>query len=56
MSVAELANSRSTPLIPQWAQIVDVTLDAYQRALLGQVQPKPALDQAAQQIDAILKR
>jgi multiple sugar transport system substrate-binding protein len=56
LAVAELANSRSTPLIPQWAQIVDVTLDAFQRALLGQVQPKPALDQAAQQIDAILKR
>jgi multiple sugar transport system substrate-binding protein len=56
LAVAELANSRSTPLIPQWAQIVDVTLDAFQRALLGQVQPKPALDQAAQQIDSILKR
>ena len=56
MSVAELAHSRSTPLIPQWAQIVDVTLDAYQRALLGQLQPKPALDHAAEQIDAFLKR
>lgn len=56
LSVAELANSRSTPLIPQWAQVVDVTLDAFQRALLGQMQPKAALDNAAKQIDAILKR
>lgn len=56
LSVTELANSRSTPLIPQWAQVVDVTLDAFQRALLGQMQPKPALDNAAKQIDAILKR
>jgi len=56
LAVAELANSRATPLIPQWAEIVDVTLDAFQRALLAQMQPKAALDNAAKQIDAILKR
>jgi len=52
----ELAYARTTPLIQQWPQVVDITLDAFQRALLGQMQPKPALDNAAKQIDAILKR
>jgi ABC-type glycerol-3-phosphate transport system substrate-binding protein len=56
LAVSELAYARPTPLIPQWPQVVDITLDAFQRALLGQVQPKPALDNAAKQIDAILKR
>jgi ABC-type glycerol-3-phosphate transport system substrate-binding protein len=56
LAIAQLADARPTPLIPQWARVVDITLDAFQKAVLGQMQPKPALDNAAKQIDAILKR
>ncbi len=51
-----LPNARFAPLIPNWEQIADSTINALQAIYLNQAQPKQALDQAAQKVDGILKQ
>jgi len=42
------------PTLPQWPRVVDALGTAIASVLLGKAAPKAALDQAAQQADAIL--
>jgi multiple sugar transport system substrate-binding protein len=51
-----LPRARFAPLVPNWEQIADTTINALQAIYLGQAQPKPALDQAAEKIDGLLHR
>jgi multiple sugar transport system substrate-binding protein len=51
-----LPNARFAPLIPNWEQIADTTINALQAIYLNQAPPKQALDQAAQKVDGILKQ
>jgi ABC-type glycerol-3-phosphate transport system substrate-binding protein len=50
-----LANAKEAmPTLPQWPRVVNALGTAIASALLGRANPKTALDQAAQQSDAIL--
>lgn len=50
-----LANAKEAmPTLPQWPRVVNALGTAIAATLLAREQPKPALDQAAQQADAIL--
>jgi multiple sugar transport system substrate-binding protein len=40
---------------PKWPQMDDAINQAYQRILLGEQTPQEALDQAAEEINALLK-
>ncbi len=49
-----LPHARFAPLIPNWEQIADTTINALQAVYLNQAAPKQTLDQAAQKVDGIL--
>ncbi|GBC74944.1 hypothetical protein HRbin06_00252 [archaeon HR06] len=49
-----LVNAKARPLIPQYPQISEIQINAYQAAILGQKTPKQALDDAAMEMDRIL--
>ena len=52
---ANLVNAKEAmPALPQWPRVVDALGTAIASVLLGKAAPKAALDQAAQQADAIL--
>jgi multiple sugar transport system substrate-binding protein len=52
---ANLVNAKEAmPTLPQWPRVVDALGTAIASVLLGKAAPKAALDQAAQQADAIL--
>src|SRR5579862_9942358 len=54
--VANLGNAKkSRPTIEKYPRISDVVGQAVQAVLLGKAQPQQALDNAAQQVDAILR-
>ena len=54
--VANLANGRkSRPTLETYPRISDAVGQAVQAVLLGKAQPKAALDDAAQKVDAILR-
>ncbi len=46
--------ARVRPAIPQWAQVADAIFQAMSAAVFQGVDPKTALDQAAQQVERIL--
>jgi multiple sugar transport system substrate-binding protein len=50
-----LMNAKARPLVPQYPRISDIQLDAYHAILLGQKPVKEALDDAAAEMDRILK-
>jgi ABC-type glycerol-3-phosphate transport system substrate-binding protein len=50
-----LANAKNAmPTLTQWPRIVDALGQAIASVLLGKAQPQEALDQAAQEADALL--
>ncbi len=44
------------PLIPNWEQMADTTVAALQKIYLGQMEPTPALEAAAQKIDGLIQQ
>ena len=54
--MANLGNAKkSRPTIEKYPRISDAVGQAVQAVLLGKAQPQQALDNAAQQVDAILR-
>ncbi|GGA49607.1 extracellular solute-binding protein [Pelagibacterium lentulum] len=51
---ALLPDARFAPVIPGWEEIASITSDALQNIYLGEVEIEPALNQAAERINAIL--
>lgn len=51
-----LPHARFAPPVPNREQIADTTINTLQAIYLGQAQPKPALDRAAEKIDGLLHR
>ncbi|TPW30310.1 sugar ABC transporter substrate-binding protein [Pararhizobium mangrovi] len=51
-----LPDARFAPVISGWEQIADTTKNALQTIYLGKGEVKPTLDQAAQQINELLKQ
>lgn len=49
-----LPNARFAPVVPGWEEIAAITSDALQKVYLGEMEPKPALDAAAAEINTIL--
>lgn len=52
---ASLADARTPPLIPQWIEVSNVIWPAVQAAIVGQKEPKAALDEAAAQATQIMQ-
>ena len=53
--VEAMVVSRGNPNIPQWVKARDILSRYIEKAMYGVITPKEALDQAAKEIDAILK-
>lgn len=51
---ALLPYAKFAPQIPNWEQIVDVTISALQTVYLGRSEAEPALAEAAKKVDALL--
>lgn len=52
---ALLPDARFAPVIPGWEEIASITSNAVQSIYLGNIEPKEALDQAAEEINSILE-
>ncbi len=52
---ASLADARTPPLIAQWIEVSNVIWPAVQAAIVGQKEPKAALDEAAAQATQIMQ-
>jgi ABC-type glycerol-3-phosphate transport system substrate-binding protein len=50
-----LMHAKARPLVPQYPRISDIQLDAYHAILLGQKPVKKALDDAAAEMDRVLR-
>jgi multiple sugar transport system substrate-binding protein len=50
-----LKYAKAKPSIPEWAQISDILQVAHSRVFVGELTPKEALDDAAQQVTELLK-
>ena len=50
-----LSEARTPPLIPQWIEVSNVIWPAVQAAIVGQKEPKAALDEAAAQATTIMQ-
>jgi multiple sugar transport system substrate-binding protein len=48
-------NAKGWPLVVEWAECTDIIWDAVQKAYLGKMSPKAALDEAAAKMDAARK-
>jgi len=51
---AKTPYAKFTPILPEWIQIQDILGIAIQRVLLGDLSPREALDEAAEEADAVL--